>query len=229
LYCFPYSGGFASSIYLKWCAHLSAHGINVCPIEYPGRGLKHAQELKYHLNDLLESIYQEIDPKAPYAFFGHSLGALVAFEMARLLRRKKKELPKILFLSGRPAAHLKNGRFLKYSLSDEHLINELHILNGIPDKVLNDKRLINQLMPIIRADFAVNDTYTYIYEKPLDIIMCLYGGSNDPEASIIDIKSWKDLTTNECLISVFDGDHFFVNSHSEELLNSIVKNCSSYL
>jgi medium-chain acyl-[acyl-carrier-protein] hydrolase len=157
----------------------------------------------------------------PFAFFGHSMGALVAFEAARLLRKMSLPQPLHLFVSGSSAPHLKSERKLWHNLPDAQLIEELRHLNGTPPEVLDNQELVSLFLPIIRADFAVCDNYVYASGEPLHCLLSAFAGADDRNAGPERCAAWRQHTTSDFSLRVLAGDHFFLHTSQAELVNTI--------
>jgi medium-chain acyl-[acyl-carrier-protein] hydrolase len=216
LFCFPYAGGGAS-IFRTWPDGLPAD-VEVCPVEFPGRGTRLMETPFAQLAPLIQVLAQALVPllDMPFAFYGHSLGALVAFELARHLRRPSGVQPVRLFVSANraPQFHLQDQPI--HTLPEEEFLVELRRLNGIPTKVLEEPELMQIMLPILRADLAVYETYVYSAEPPLDCPISAFGGLQDHRVSRRDLEAWRDQTSVSFSLRMFPGDHFFW--HTTQLL-----------
>jgi medium-chain acyl-[acyl-carrier-protein] hydrolase len=213
LFCFPYAGGGALG-FRHWPDYLPAN-VEVCPIQLPGRETRMKEAPYNRVMPLVQKIAETIFPflDKPFAFFGHSMGALISFELARELRRKRIITPVKVYVSGRVAPHLPLTRQpLLYDLPEPEFINALRFLNGTPAEVLENEMLMRLLMPLLRADFAVNEAYTYTPERPLDCPIFAMGGMRDSEASREQLEGWHAHTTASFELRLFPGDHFYLNS-----------------
>ncbi|HEX5875859.1 MAG TPA: alpha/beta fold hydrolase, partial [Pyrinomonadaceae bacterium] len=152
LFCFPYAGGTAP-IFRAWPNYLPAE-VELCAVQYPGRGTRIAERLREDVEELMNSSYDELQPflNKPFAFFGHSMGALVSYEFARRLQREERPGPIGLFVSGCTAPHLRATDRITYNLPEPEFIDELRRLQGTPPEVLDSKELMQLMLPIIRAD-----------------------------------------------------------------------------
>src|SRR5215471_3592490 len=161
LFCFPYAGG-SSAIFRRWPDYLPVD-IEVIAVELPGRGGRLKEPPFCRLSDLIASLVAPISQllDVPYVFFGHSMGATIAFELTRALRRSKVGEPERLFVSGRAAPDILDSERLTYDLPDADLIGELQKLNGTPPEVLSHVELMQMMLPVIRADFELVETYRY--------------------------------------------------------------------
>jgi medium-chain acyl-[acyl-carrier-protein] hydrolase len=211
LFCFPYAGGGAS-VYKTWADHL-APSVDVCPIQLPGREGRRGEPPFTRLLPLVGAISETILPllDRPFAFFGHSLGAKVAFELARALQRSHRLNLAHLFISACPAPQLLKGETI-YDLPEDEFIAKLRILNDGPDSICDRPRALKTLLPCIRADFEVYDTYTYSPGPLLRCPITVLGGDKDPAVSLQQLSRWRDLTTSRFNLRVLGGDHFFLRT-----------------
>jgi medium-chain acyl-[acyl-carrier-protein] hydrolase len=221
LFCLPYAGGGASS-YRLWVAGLPP-SIEVCPIQLPGREERLRETPFTNLIDLSHAVSRELTPylDKPFAFFGHSLGALLAFEVARSLRHGGRPAPLGMYLAAYPAPHRPSARTPIHQLPDPAFIEELRRLQGTPEAVLGNRELIEFLLPILRADFEVCDTYVCAPEPPLACPLYLFGGTEDAEVGAAQLEQWRELTAGAFRLQMLPGTHFFVQSHRHRLLAEI--------
>jgi len=218
LFCFPYAGSGAS-IFRIWSDGLPAD-VEVCPVQFPGRGTRLMETPFTQLSPLVQAIAQGLVPllDKPFAFFGHSLGALIGFELARQLRRQSGVQPVRLFGSADRAPQIPQRDRPIHALPEGEFLDELRRLNGIPEKVLGDGELIQIMLPILRADFAVYETYVYSTEPPLNCPISTFGGLHDHRVSRGDLEAWRDQTSDSFSLRMFPGDHFFWNTTQPLLL-----------
>ncbi len=221
LFCFPYAGG-SSVIYRTWSQSLPTT-VEVCPIELPGRGTQMKLPAFTQLQPLVQAIAPVLLPHLdkPFAFFGHSMGALVSFELARLLRKEYNINPVHLFVSARLAPQIPNLKPPVHALPEAEFKEELRRLNGTPEAVLQNAELMQLLVPILRADFAVLETYVYTTEPPLNCPITAYGGLQDQEVSCDELQAWQNQTNAAFSLQMFTGNHFFLHSAQSLLLQSI--------
>lgn len=221
LFCFPYAGGTAA-IFRNWARYLPSE-IEVCAIQYPGRGGRLAEPLSEDIVDVMNACYQDLQPflKKPFAFFGHSMGALVSYEFARRLQREGQPEPFQLFVSGCSAPHVRNIDDPTYNLPDTEFIAELRHLQGTPTEVLDNAELMQLMLPIIRADFKASQTYKYVPGPPLECPLRAFGGLKDETVPREKVEAWSEHTGGSFRAQMMPGDHFFLNS-SQSLLTRIV-------
>jgi medium-chain acyl-[acyl-carrier-protein] hydrolase len=164
------------------------------------------------------------DPRAggdrPFAFFGYSLGARVAFELARALRRHSQTLPVHLLLAACPAPQLPPRPPL-HTLPRDAFLAELDQRNGIPAEVLAEPELLELLLPMVRADFTLYETAVYHEETPLSSPITTFGGTKDPIVSPAALSAWSIQTTGPFQHVLFPGDHFFLRTAQKQLLRAI--------
>lgn len=218
LFCFPYAGAGAS-VFFSWQAQLPAE-VEVCAIQPPGREARLREAPYTSMTALVETLGEVLAPymDRPFAFFGHSNGAIMAFELARKLRREGRPLPLHLFLSGRPAAQLPSRHPPIHALPEPEFIAELRRLQGTPEEVLNHPEIMELLVPLLRADFSLAETYAYRPEPPLEIPVSAYGGRLDPDVNADEVEGWREQTAQAFRSVVFPGDHFFINGDRAQLL-----------
>lgn len=221
LFCFPYAGGGALS-FRGWPDRLPPT-IEVCPIELPGRGMRLREAPFTRLSLLVEAIAQSLLPHLdkPFAFFGHSMGALISFELARLLLRANGCSLTHLFISGRRAPQIPEPKPPIHRLPETEFLEELRHLNGTPEAVLANEELMQLLLPTLRADFAVLETYTYRLEPPLNYPITAFGGLQDPDVSCEMLGAWRDQTSTTFSLQMLPGDHFFLHTAQPLLLQSL--------
>jgi medium-chain acyl-[acyl-carrier-protein] hydrolase len=221
LFCFPYAGG-GSLIFRQWADRLPAD-IEVVAVELPGRGGRLRERAFCRLSDLVGALMGPIAPllDVPYALFGHSMGAMIAFELTRALRRCNRPQPEGLFVSARAAPHIIDCEPVTYTLPDAELIGELEKLNGTPPEVLGHLELMQMMLPLIRADFELVQTYQYSAEQRLQCPITAFGGIRDIEVPQCSLLPWGEHTSSEFKLRLLDGDHFFLKSSQNELLSML--------
>lgn len=218
LICFPYAGGTAM-VYRSWAQRLPAE-VEVLAVQLPGRASRMQEPLHFDLPRLIEAMAPVLAPhlEAPFAFFGHSMGAMIAFELARLLRREGRAGPLRLFVSGRSAPQLNRTHAPLHDLPQPELLRELGRLNGTPREVLEHPELMELMLPILRADFSVCDTYEYREEPPLDCPITAFGGLQDAGVPRRNLEAWREQTSGAFTLRMLPGDHFFLHSDESLLL-----------
>jgi len=222
LFCFPYAGGNAS-VYRPWQEALTRAGIEVCPLELPGRLARLREAPFSELETMVETLARVLRPilSEPFAFFGYSMGALVAFELARYLRRTGAPTPERLLVAARPAPQLPpRGRAL-HDLSDEALLAEIAGLYGaLPEAVLADVAFRAIVVDVLRNDLALLSRYRYREESALGYPIVAFGGRDDPSVSTDELAAWR-AHASEFTLELFDGGHFFLNANRTRILEEV--------
>lgn len=223
LFCFPYAGG-SSVIYEKWRKELSP-SIELIPVEYAGRGTRFTTPPFTNINDVVEdafhAIKKHLDTTSYYSFFGHSMGALIAYELSHKLIQLNFTAPVHIFFSGKLAPHIENEYKLIHNLEDIEFKEELLKLGGTPREALENKDWTKLFLPILRADFKAVEEYSYSKKNntlPCDFTI-LYG--QDDLLTANKIEEWQHHTKNKCTFSRFSGGHFFIANHVNEIVNVI--------
>lgn len=223
LFCFPYAGG-GSSVFRSWSQDLPSF-VEVCPVQLPGRENRLREPAVVRIEPLAEAIAEAILPYLdhPFAFFGHSLGALVGYEVARRLRDDKGIEPAHLFVSAHGAPHVPEHERDVYKLADREFLNYLRTLNGTSNEVFNCPELLEVLLPILRADFEMLGTYEYQPEAPLSCPITVIVGSQDHSVTPEQIEGWGIHTTGALSVRFLPGDHFYLFSHKSLLLKMLTE------
>jgi medium-chain acyl-[acyl-carrier-protein] hydrolase len=221
LFCFPYAGG-GSQIFHAWSRQLESN-IEDVPALLPGRESRLGEPARTRLDPIVDALAVDILPylDKPFAFFGHSMGALISFELARRLRQEHKIEPDHLFISGRRAPQLPEKDPPIHELPTADFVAEVGRLNGTPGEVFEHAELRELLVPLLRADFAVCHTYAYLAGEPLSCSLTLFGGLADEHASREDLEPWCIQTKGVCRLHQFPGDHFFINTEQAAILRLI--------
>jgi medium-chain acyl-[acyl-carrier-protein] hydrolase len=221
LFCFPYAGGW-SVAFRNWSDSTLAT-VEVCTIELPGRGTRLSEAPLIRLDSLVEKISQALIPHLdkPFAFFGHSMGGLLCFEVTRFLSRNYGIVPAWLFVSGHRAPHLAPSNSPIHGLPESEFIEELRHFKGTPEAILVDPELRLLLFPSLRADFALLENYLYTPAPPLDCSIAAFGGLEDINVSWEELEAWRAQTNRSFSLHMIPGDHFFVHS-SERLLIQLI-------
>ncbi|NJP21554.1 MAG: thioesterase [Hydrococcus sp. CRU_1_1] len=212
LFCFPCAGGLPTA-FNSWSNYLPPE-VEICSIQLPGRGKRLNESAFTKLAPLVQTltpIIRDFDDK-PFAFLGHSMGAVVAFELARELRRQFSISPVSLFVCSCPAPQKPIIKPPISQLPEAAFIAELcHRYNAIPESIRQDKEMMQIFSLSLRADFTLLETYAYKHEKPLDCPIFVFSGSEDSIVSHKDLVEWRTQTSEEFLLQLFPGDHFFLH------------------
>ena len=222
LFCFAFAGGGAS-MFRKWDSQLPEN-VEVCAIQLPGREDRLLEPPFRQIGPLVNALSEvlPIRPERPFVFFGHSMGALIAFELSRQLRRLGARQPEHLFVSGFRAPHLPDRQAPTYDLPDSEFIEELRRLSGTPDEVLQSTDLMAFLMPTLRADFALTERYSYAHEMPLECSVSAFCGAEDPEVNYDEITGWGQHTSGSFEFQTIPGNHFFLLGQGQAQLLRLI-------
>lgn len=223
LFCFPYAGGGAS-VFRYWADRLPGH-VEAYPVQFPGRETRFREPAFTQVAPLVEALVKSLCPKLdrPFAFFGHSLGAPVAFELSHQLQQDHGLQPTRLFVSGCKAPQTCTKGKTIHTLPSDGFREELHRLNGTPAAILDNHELMELLLPTLRADFSLYETYTYLARSPLTCPITVLGGLSDDKVSHHDLNAWREQTTGPFRLHLLPGGHFFLNSARSLLLNILAQ------
>lgn len=221
LYCFPYAGGNAAH-FLGWQSALGPD-VEICAVQLPGRGGRLVEPPLRSIDEIVSALTHVFprSPHQPYALFGHSLGGLLAFELARLLIAPDHTPPCHLFVSGCSAPRYRKLIEPLNEFDDDALIEQLRGYNGTPSELLDHRELMTLMFPAIRADFFMAREYLYKTGPKLKIPITVLAGRADLHDRPEQIDGWQ-LETDEGVETVwFDGDHFFIDSHQAAVLSVV--------
>jgi surfactin synthase thioesterase subunit len=202
---------------------LARNGVQVCPVQLPGRAERFAEAPFDRAGPLVDAVLDAIGDHfaGEYALFGHSMGAAVAYELARRLDVGKRTRPAHIFVSGRAAPHLGEPNRPLRNLPLDALIAELRVIGGTPEEILRERDLMERLQRLLRADFAVNETYRCPESDPIRVPLTVLGGDRDPRASVASLHAWRPLTTGKFEVRIYPGGHFYLIERPAELVELI--------
>ena len=223
LFCFAYAGGSAA-VYAQWQAALGGE-VEVCAIQLPGRGGRMGEPSLRALGAVVKAIAAAVAAESdlPFSFFGHSLGALLAFEVARYCAAHGLAQPRKLIVSGSEAPAVRShGRGL-HLLPDEELTARLRDYNGTPPAVLENRELMELLLPMLRADFELVHQYQYRAAPPLGMPLLALAGTRDPYGQEARVAPWLRESVVGGELHRFDGDHFFIHSHQDDVIACVAR------
>jgi surfactin synthase thioesterase subunit len=227
LFCLPFAGGGAS-LYRAWSKALAPH-IEVCPIQLPGRENRFKETAHRDVNTLAPAIANQLQfyLDKPYLVYGHSMGALLAFEVLRLLQQKGQALPEAAILGAHRAAHLPLKRQPMIELDDAAFIGKLVTFGGFPEEVLRSKELLQFVLPTLRADFTLCDSYRHQPSEALDCPVVMVAGTRDQEVCPQDMQPWQRHSLHPARLIELDAGHFFLKTHTDEVFQ-IIGQCASH-
>ncbi len=225
----PYAGG-AAGVFREWKSRLPVW-IHPVPMTLPGRGARHGELLLDKWPKLIDLLTREVRPHLdqPFAIFGHSLGALIALELAHALRSRFGKAPIWLGVSGCIAPSRRQPELKWLNCPENELLEELRSLNGTPPELLESRELLDLVMPILRSDFHLAGTYECRSRPRLTTPILIMGGTQDEEVMSVpeNLSAWCDETTGPSRIEMIDAGHFFIDSHRDHVVRSIVTNLES--
>jgi len=223
LFCFHHAGTGAS-MFRTW-EDILPDDIAVYPIQLPGRETRLKEPLVRHAKQLVEEMVENLAPylHQPFAFFGHSMGALLCFEFTRELRRRNLPLPLHLFVSAQQAPQLPVKRPFMHKLTDTQLVRTLLYIDETQREIMMDESLQALLLPIIRADFSVCETYICQEEAALPFPITAFGGQQDLRVTCDELEDWGLQTESAFNLHLLPGGHFYLQQNPKMLLRSIEK------
>jgi surfactin synthase thioesterase subunit len=213
VFCLPYAGA-GPTVFRTWPDTLDSR-IEVAFVQFPGRGGRYRETPFTRLTAATQNLAEAIEPflDKPYMLFGHSLGALTSFELARETRRRGLASPAHLFVGARSAPHLPNAWTPIHHLPNHQMVQEVQRrYGGIPQAILADPELLELFLPILRADLEILETYEYSPETPLSCDITAYGGYQDWAVTEQQLNAWGEHTTGNFAKEMFPGNHFFVQN-----------------
>lgn len=229
LLCFSYAGAGAS-VFRPWVTDAPGD-IDVWPIPLPSKGARFRETPYSRIEPLIDELCEVLASClcGRYALFGASMGAIIAFELARAARRRGLRSPVRLFAAGRRPPHQRDAHPPMHQLPDDELIQRLAEFDGTQPEILASAELMNCFLPSLRADFALCERYVYRREPRLDCPITALAGAADPYATVREVSAWRSVTHASFALRVFDGGHFFVQSCAPDVLRAVVNDCGADL
>ncbi len=228
LFCLPFSGASAM-FYSPWRRKLP-EWVNVRPLELPGRGMRMNEPLQTDIvqlaNRLADEISVELDK--PYAIFGHSLGALLSFELAHVLRARGLPAPLALFTSASAGPVRRDVSEYAIAKTDEQLIARLRKLKGTSENVIANDELMQLMLPILRADFLACGSFKYGEREPLSVPIHVFGGKQD-SVTVEELLDWQEETCTGFSLDMFEGHHFYLVDEQAQLLRHLRRYAEQHL
>jgi surfactin synthase thioesterase subunit len=229
LFCFAYAGGNAV-LFRPWQAALGPQ-IEVCAIQLPGRGARMIEPTYRNMQELVPVVAKVIASQnnMPFAFFGHSLGAILSFEVARYCQMHHLPLPVHLIASGTSAPQNRTPPKNLHLMPDVDLIKELGKFNGTPPEVLAHRELMEFVLPIIRADFALVETWRYQAMPLLSMPLTVFSGREDDRVNEDQVNDWQKEAGGAFDVQWFEGGHFFINTGAQAVQAAVLERLQPYL
>ncbi|MFF7803069.1 thioesterase II family protein [Streptomyces olivaceus] len=221
LVCFPFAGGSAG--YFRSLANSLEPDVSVLGVQYPGRQDRRHEPLIEDIGRLADEICEELVPwgTEPLAFFGHSMGSVVAFEVARRLQRDNRRTPLALFASGRRAPSCRRAEDF-HAADDESIIANLRSLGGTDPALLDDDEMRRMILPVVRADYRAVETYRApTTETRLNVPITAITGDRDPSVSLEEARAWRGHAAGSFELKVLTGGHFFIDEHVAEVADCV--------
>jgi surfactin synthase thioesterase subunit len=226
LFCFSHAGGGAA-VFRPWCTAL-APAIDVRPVQLPGRASRLDEPPYRRMDQLLEPLCAALERylDRPYALFGHSMGSLVAYEVARRFSESAGAAPSCLIVSGRRGPRLPSDRRLLHGLPDAEFLTEVGRLGGMPHEVLDEPDLLDIVLPALRADYELAETYRPPHGARLTCAVVAYLGAADPEVDRRGLDGWRQETTGRFTTRVFPGGHFYLKGDRPDVVRAVRQDLS---
>jgi medium-chain acyl-[acyl-carrier-protein] hydrolase len=221
LVCFPHAGGCAS-LFRDW-ADVLPEDINLLAVQLPGREDRWGEPPHTEVRPLVAEVAADLAPylDRPFAVFGHSLGALLAFEVCCHLEKNQSQAPVSLFASAAPTPSSRKRTRRFHLLPDAQLVSELHKMGGIPHTILKNPELLLLMLPTLRADFKLYETQMRPSGEVLGAPIMAFGGALDRQVSWVDLQGWRRHTVRYLGARMFPGGHFFIHQNRDHLLRVI--------
>ncbi len=219
---FPFAGGNAG-VYHPWKSHLDKN-VEVLAYTPPGRAGRFQDKLAMTMEELVDDAWRQFNQflDKPYILFGHSLGALVAFEFLHKLKSQSKTMPVHFIASARKAPHLKSMTDWT-TLNDEEFTQKLDKLGGLHPDIAANKELLELLMPILRADIGIVEQYNPDDRTPLTCPATVFGGTEDANIPENDLELWQSCFAKPIKLNMLDAGHFYLDTHAADLTNCVHK------
>ncbi|MFC9927360.1 thioesterase II family protein [Streptomyces sp. NPDC127190] len=220
LVCLPHAGGGAT--YYHPLSAALAPDVEALAVQYPGHQDRHREPCIDSLPELARRLVPELLPLTdrPFAVFGHSMGASLGFEVARLLEHEHGVVPAALFASGRRAPSEHREEFL-HQQGDDVLVRDVRELSGTDARLLADPELLDMVLPALRSDYKAIETYRYVPGPDLSCPVTVLIGDEDPRVTLDEARSWTAHTTGDFALKVYGGGHFYLTRHTDAVAREI--------
>jgi pyochelin biosynthesis protein PchC len=217
--CLPHAGGSAT-FYFPFSRALGP-SVEAIAIQYPGRQDRRAEPVPGSITELADRVTEALDgwTDRPIALFGHSMGALVGYEVARRLQERGVTMT-ALFVSGRRAPHRYRDENV-HQRTDDGIIAELKALSGTEQGVLGDEELLRMVLPAIRGDYRAVETYRHEPGPVLDVPIHAFAGDSDPRVEVSEVEEWARYTSQSFALRTFSGGHFYLARHQQAIVDTV--------
>ena len=222
LICLPHAGGGASGFHPL--AALLPRDVEMLTVQLPGRESRLSEPPFRRMEPLIDRLSDAVAPllDRPYALFGHSMGALIAYELSRSFERERLPLPRTTIVSGRRAPTVPNTEAPLHRLPDDQFVEALVArYDAIPKVIRDEPELMALFMPVLKADFEVFETHRHAESSPLDGALAIYGGRADPQTR--QMEGWAELYAGPCRTRLFDGGHFYLADQRRALADALAE------
>lgn len=218
---FHYAGGSAAA-FRPWVELLHPDA-EIKALQLPGRERRARESLTHHMSEIVESVIRELGSAdgIPTAFYGHSIGGLMAFEVAHALREGGQLLPQHLVITGRRAPHLAPPTIALHRLPDAQFIEALSKYDGTPESVIGDRELMRFYLPRLRSDFAISENYVFVPRELLQCPITAIAGDTDNEADVESVFQWRYQTRAAFEFRRMRGGHFFIHRERQAVVAAI--------
>ena len=229
LFCFHHAGASAST-FRAWQGQLP-QSVQIIAVQLPGREYRMSEPLLSDMREIVAALMKVMPPllDKPYAFFGHSMGALLGFELARMLRAHALPPPVMLFVSGRTAPQFRWRDPATRLLPDDELVAAVRDYNGTPEELLSDISLRELWLPRFRADLTASVMYDYIAQAPLNLPLVVMSGESDPLVFPEGLRGWAEHSARAVKFFSYPGDHFFLFSAEADIIEQVLAELRPYL
>lgn len=227
LFCFPYAGGSAT-VFRGWPSKLSDQ-VELCAVQLPGRQTRIQEQPLTHVEEVLEEVTQDVAvfEEKPFAIFGHSLGAVISFELAWRLLACHQLRPRHVFLSACEAPQFRRTRMALHDLPDRQFERNLKRYKGTPPEIFRNQEIKQLLFPMLRADFEMAYNYQFSPDRKLDCPVTALGGVRD-RTRRKHLEGWGEHTTGSFRMQMLPGDHFYLGKYEDDLLRVIESELAAY-
>lgn len=228
LVCFPHAGGTAS--FYSPLARALPDSVEALGVQYPGRKERYAENCVDNLDELADEIFGNLRDMGdiPLVLFGHSMGAIVAYEVARRLERSDSGPPVGLIVSGRRAPSISRDETM-HLLDEAGLVAAILKLGGTEPLILADRSMRRLVLPAIRADYTAIETYRHLLEPMLTCPISVFTGESDPRVALAEAHAWQEHTTGPFSLRSFPGGHFYLNEQRASVITALVREIARFL